>query len=134
LQPTHTGGIPLGRREGELEPIGGEGKHQATLEDLEALSLIIKELNERFGTDFTDEDKVFIRELEERLKDNQALTASVRSSPPENARLSFDYVVTDQLQDMIEANFKFYKRITDDNEFGEFFLEWLFDRFRRTLE
>jgi hypothetical protein len=31
------------------------------------LSRIIRELNERFGTDLTDEDKVFIEELENRL-------------------------------------------------------------------
>lgn len=134
LQPTHRGKIPLERGEQGLEPIGGEGKHQTSVEEQEALSQIIRDLNERFGTDFTEEDTVFIKELEGRLKDNQALTASVRSSPPENARLSFDYVVTDQLQDMIDTNFKFYKRITDDKEFGDLFLDWLFDRFRRNLE
>jgi hypothetical protein len=31
------------------------------------------------------------------------------------------------------ANFKFYKRITDDKDFGKFFLDWLFDRFRNAL-
>ncbi len=57
----------------------------------------------------------------------------MRVNTPENARLTFDYVVNDRLQDMIETNFKFYKRITDDQEFAKFFLDWLFERLRSKL-
>ncbi len=46
-----------------------------------------------------------------------------------NARLTFDYVVGDRLQDMIETNFEFYKRVTDDRDFARFFIDWLFDRY-----
>ena len=51
---------------------------------------------------------------------------------PENARLTFDSVVTDQLQDLANANFEFYKRVTDDEAFARHFLNWLFDRARKT--
>ncbi len=44
---------------------------------MEALSRIIQELNERFGTDFTEDDKVFIEQLEDRLAaDPRSLQAS----------------------------------------------------------
>lgn len=99
-------------------------------EEIERLSQIIRELNERFGTDFTEEDRVFIQQLEDKLAGDPSLTASVRTNTPENARLTFDLVVNDRLQDMVETNFKFYKRVTDDREFGKFFLNWLFERFR----
>jgi type I restriction enzyme R subunit len=89
---------------------------------------------QRFGTDFTEEDKVFIRQLEERLANDTALLASMRGNPPENARLTFDYVVTDRLQDMMDTNFKFYKRVTDDQDFAKYFLDWFFDRFRAGLK
>jgi hypothetical protein len=36
-------------------------------------------------------------------------------------------VVTDHLQDMVDTNFKFYKRVTDGQAFAHFFLDWLFD-------
>jgi len=68
------------------------------------------------------------------LVGDPALTASVRVNTPENARLTFDYVVGDRLQEMVDTNFKFYKRITDDREFSKFFLDWLFERFRRSLD
>jgi type I restriction enzyme R subunit len=98
---------------------------------LEPLSQIIRQLNEHFETDFAEDDRVFIRQLEEKLAGNAGLEAAVRSNPPENARLTFDLVVNDQLQDMIDTNFKFYKQINDDREFAKFFLGWLFDRYRK---
>ena len=52
---------------------------------------------------------------------------------PENARLTFDYVVTDRLQELIDTNFKLYKRITDDRDFSKLFLDWLFQRFRSAV-
>jgi type I restriction enzyme R subunit len=46
-----------------------------------------------------------------------------------NSRLTFDHVANDKIQELIETNFKFYKSINDNEEFGEFFLDWLFDRY-----
>jgi type I restriction enzyme, R subunit len=40
--------------------------------------------------------------------------------------------VNDRLQEMIDANFKFYKQVTDDPEFAKVFLDWLFERYRGT--
>jgi type I restriction enzyme R subunit len=81
---------------------------------VEALSQIIQELNERFGTDFTTDDKVFIQHLEGKLATDQALGASVRVNTVENARLTFDHVANDKIQELIDTNFKFYKQINDD--------------------
>ncbi len=131
IQRTGARRIELERGPGQVEPIGPSGPRSTNVEDLEPLSQIIKELNERFGTEFTEEDRFFIRELEEKLAGDPALTASVLANTPENARLTFDHVVNDQLQDMVETNFDFYKRVTDDREFSKYFLDWLFDRFRR---
>jgi type I restriction enzyme R subunit len=133
VQRTFSGKIELPRGQGELPPGGGEGGGQL-VEEIEPLSIIIKALNERFGTDFTEEDKVFIRQLEGSLAANFALAASVRANTPENARLSFDHVVNDRLQEMVDSNFKFYKRITDDPQFAKFFVDWLFERYRKAVE
>jgi type I restriction enzyme R subunit len=127
----HSGMIKLPRGEGEVAPIGASGGAAGDGSPVEPLSAIIRDLNKRFGTDFTDEDKVFIAELETRLLNDPALAASIRANTPENARLTFDHVVSDQLQDMVDTNFQFYKRVTDDPAFAKYFLDWLFERFRR---
>jgi len=134
VQQAWKGKIKLARGEGKLEPVDPRTSHAPAPDPIEPLSLIIRDLNERFGADFTEADKVFIQQLEEKLAGDPALTASIRANTPENARLTFDYVVNDRLQDMVDTNFKFYKRITDDREFSRFFLDWLFDRFRRSVE
>jgi len=133
LQKTSNGKIELERGKPEIEPIGPKSGHSGTSEELEPLSQIIEELNERFGTEFTGEDKVFIMQLEEKLFGDSSLEASVRVNPPENARLTFNHVVNDRLQEMIDSNFKFYKQITDDSDFGKFLLDWLFERYVQSM-
>jgi type I restriction enzyme R subunit len=134
IQETSSGRIELERGEGELRPIVGGVDVPIPEEDLEPLSQIIRELNERFGTDFKDEDRVFVDELLERLSTDAALEASVRANTPENARLTFDHVVSDRLQDMVETNFEFYKRVNDDERFAGFFLDRLFEMYRKRVE
>lgn len=107
--------------------------HEIGVDIIEPLSQIIRELNERFGTDFSEEDKVFIRNLEEQLEPDPALVASVKVNAPKNVRPTFNYVVAYRLQDIVDTNFKLYKRITDDKEFSKFLLNWLFERFRKEI-
>ncbi len=134
IQESSHGSIALGGEDGRLKPISGTGAFVQPLPALEPLSQIIQELNERFGTDFEEKDRVFVEELLRRLADDPALEASVRANTPDNARLTFDHVVTDRLQEMVETNFDFYKRVTDDERFGKFFNDWLFQQYTKTVE
>ncbi len=70
-------------------------------------------------------------DLEQRIANNPALEASIKVNPPEDARLTFNQVVNDRLQEMVDANFKFYKQVTDNDDFAEEFLTWMFERYRR---
>ena len=96
----------------------------------EPLSEILKRLNERFGTFITGPAaEEFIEILEGKRNEDEGLTASFAVNTPENARLTFDHKVRDHAQDMIDTNFKFYKRINDKPEFAEFLNDLLFDRY-----
>lgn len=129
IEKIRNGKIGLDQGNGKVIPISPESIHIVPTEDMEPLSQIIKELNEKFGTSFSEKDKVFIAQLEEKLRQDEALKVSIQSNTKENARLTFNHVVTDKLQDMVETNFNFYKRITDDEQAGKHFLDWLFDKF-----
>jgi type I restriction enzyme, R subunit len=131
LKKTNGGKIALEKGTKELEPMAPKDEGGIRPEDMEPLSQIIHELNERFGTDFTEEDKVFIRQLEQRIANDPALEASIKVNPPEDARLTFNQVVNDKLQDMVDSNFKFYKQVTDNPDFAEDFLAWMFERYVR---
>jgi type I restriction enzyme, R subunit len=129
VRKTGSGPIKLQLGADPLAPMGPLPAYTVLPQDLEALSQIIKLLNERFGTDFSEDDKLCIQQLEQRLETNDALGASVRANTLQNARLTFDLVVNDLLQDMIDGHFKFYKQVTDNEDFARALLDWLFERY-----
>ena len=129
LQQTSSGKLPLEKGTHPLEPLKEKQVFGPQPEQVEALSAILKDLNERFGTDFTEADKVIIEHLESRLNEDAALQTSVKVNVPENARLTFDHVANDKIQELIDTHFKFYKQINDDANFSRFFLDWLFERY-----
>lgn len=133
VQKTGTGSIKLKRGIVELEPIKPKDVEAPLTDQIETLSQIIRELNERFGTAFTDEDRIFIEQLEAKLAGSDALPKAVTANTSDNARLTFDHVVNDKLQEMIDTNFKFYKQVTDDPEFAKTFLDWLFNRYLKKV-
>jgi len=94
------------------------------------LSEIVRLLNEIHGADIpVREGEHFIEQLQERLTADEALAASVRVNTRENARLTFNHVINDRIQDMVDVSFKFYKLLTEDSVFAEFFQELMFNRY-----
>jgi len=51
------------------------------------------------------------------LDDNESLKANFKVNSPENAKLSFDGITSDIMQNLMEINFSFYKQFADDDEF-----------------
>jgi len=131
IKQTFSGDPGLTRGPGELEPQTKPGTTQPQGKNLEPLSAIIAELNERFGTNLTDKDKVTLGQLQDLLGADESLKASVRVNPPETARLAFDQVVQERLQEIVESNFDLYKRLADDPAFARVLIDWLFSEFRR---
>jgi len=131
LQQTGSGKISLERRPGILDPISTTLGYGTQPEELETLSRIIAELNERFGLNLGPEHRVTLGQIMERLDDDSALDAAARVNTRENVRLTFDQKVEHAIQDIVDSNFDLYKRITDDRAFGEAIKNFLFDQYLR---
>ena len=131
IQQTSAGKIALERRPGVLDPVGTKSGHGVTPEEMEALSRIIAELNERFGLNLGPEHRVTLGQMMERLDADVALDASARVNTRENVRLTFDQKVEHVIQEIVDSNFDLYKRITDDRAFGEVIKNMLFDQYVR---
>ncbi|MBW4590144.1 cytochrome P450 [Aetokthonos hydrillicola Thurmond2011] len=129
IQQTHSGNIRLERGVHEVSPITAAGTGSPSTEKLEALSHIIQEINQRFGTDFSEDERVFIERLELKLDESKPLQASTRVNSPENIRLTFNNITSDLMQEMIETNFNFYKQFNDDQDFSELLMGFLFNRY-----
>jgi type I restriction enzyme R subunit len=135
LRQTHNGQIDLDRGLGKLKPQDVEKEHRPEVEDLLALSAIVELLNERFGVEIpVREGERFITLLQQRLMEDEGLAASVRVNPRDKARLTFDHVVNDRIQDMVDVSFQFYKLLNDDPAFAQFFQEMMFSRYLRMAE
>jgi hypothetical protein len=131
LQQTGSGRIALERRPGVLDPVSAKGSPAVAPEEMEALSRIIAELNERFGLNLGPKHRLTLGQMMERLDADPALDASARVNTRENVRLTFDQKVEQVIQEIVDSNFDLYKRITDDRAFGESVKNFLFDQYLR---
>ncbi len=131
IQQTGSGKIALERKPGILDPVSTKGAHGTPPEELETLSRIIAELNERFGLSLGPEHRVTLGQMMDKLDDDAALDAAARANTRENVRLTFDQKVEHVIQEIVDSNFDLYKRITDDPVFGETIKNFLFDQYLR---
>lgn len=139
LQQTSSGAIRLMSEDGNLKPISALGTGRPTEEDKAFLSEIISYINEHYGTDFTDEDKVnhFAADMDRRLQEVEGLRRAMDLSinPSEDTRrLAFDSFFGDALEDMIDSNFEIYKKIKDDPNFGALFRAVMYRRIASQLQ
>ena len=132
IQQTGQGGIKLSRGSGTIEPRKAGIHPGGTQEEIEALSRIIAELNDRFGLNLGPEHRVTLRQMMDKLEEDTALDAAARVNTRENVRLTFDHKVEEVIQGIVDSNFDLYKRITDDQAFGELVKTLLFDQYLRS--
>lgn len=127
LQQTYTGQIKLDRLNGEIDPLS-EARLLSQLDPEQAmLSQIIAELNERFGTEFMEEDRVFFAEMKTRLANHESLLESAKVNSRDNVRLLFDMLFIEVLQGLIDRNFDMFKRINDDQDFAQTVRDLVFE-------
>ncbi|MEX2220899.1 MAG: RNA-binding domain-containing protein, partial [Candidatus Rokuibacteriota bacterium] len=131
IQQTGSGRIALERKGGALDPVATKRDPRPQPEEMEALSRIIAELNERFGLNLGPEHRLTLGQMMERLDADPGLDASARVNTRENVRLTFDQKVDYAIQDIVDSNFELYKRITDDAAFGTAVKNYLFDQYLR---
>ena len=131
IQQTSRGKIALERQVGLLDPIRTKPGHGRGEEEIEPLSQIIAELNDRFGLNLGPEHRVALEQIRDALDEDAGLDASARVNTRENVRLTFDPKVEDKIQAIVETNFELYKRIVDDPAFGQALKNFLFDDYIR---
>ena len=134
LQKISEGTIKL--MTGEEKPVYGPtdaGGGQKEL-DLEELSTIIDHVNERFKTDFTKADELFIDSIqEEAFKDDKLIDAA-----KVNTKDGFSFIFNETIRDIVlnrmDQNEKLSDKFFNDKEFFQFLtekmMENVYDRIR----
>ncbi len=112
----------------DLKPIPTEMRGGSNQPEIDRLSNILQTFNDRYGTQFQDVDKV--RQMAENVaKDvaqNQELIKSIQHSDDQNARITSDKVVSEELLKHITTNFDLYKMYSDNKDFKEDFSAMMF--------
>lgn len=118
LQRIYSGEITL--KEGEPEAVKsptdvGTGKAK---DEKIPLSEIIKVLNDRFGTNFTDEDRFFFEQIREKATTNEQVIQLRRANPFDKFQLGLRQLIENLMVERMADNDKIVTRYMDDNEFG----------------
>ncbi|MGL4329903.1 MAG: type I restriction endonuclease subunit R, partial [Clostridium sp.] len=108
----------------ELDP-QSFGKGSGAEEEKEKLSNIINKINDRFGTDFTDTDKLSIEQIKKDMVNNEELKVKAQNNTVENFRFSYDDKFMDIVIGRIGQNEKFFTKLLEDEDFRDDIKDYL---------
>jgi len=111
---------------GELKSTSDVGGEPIPLYN-EALSVIIKELNKAFGTDFTGDDKLFLAGIKNHLMENEGLKKKIKNNSKRKVKVIFDSYFNEEMKTLLNNNIEFYKRIVDNEKLKSQLKSLLFD-------
>ena len=86
---------------------------------------IISVLNDKYGTEFNDADRLFFEQIEEELYNNEDLELRAKNNPIENFKYAFDEVFINKLIERMDSNQEIFDKIMENNEFKNDVKEWL---------
>jgi len=88
-----------------------------TKDENKPLSEIIQALNDRFGTDFTEEDRLFFEQIKEKAADDERVIQTARANPLEKFELGIQELIKDLMVQRMADNDSIVTRYMDDIEF-----------------
>ncbi|MHA7842050.1 MAG: type I restriction endonuclease subunit R [Winogradskyella sp.] len=91
---------------------------RATKEEKEALSEIINILNSRFGTEFTEADKLVFDQVMEDMVSDEKLAIQAKNNSIENFKFGFEESFLDKWISRMDLNHDIFSKIMDNKEFG----------------
>ena len=125
LQKIADGKIQLQKDSGAaIEPISEAGTKKDK-DEYARLSEIIKLLNDRFGTDFTEADKLFFDQIEEEMIMDEKLGVQAKTNTMDNFKYGFEDVFIAKLVDRMDQNQDIFNKIMDDKAFAAVVKDYL---------
>ncbi len=104
---------------------GSEAGIKRSKEEKIALSEIIDVLNERFGTEFEDADRLFFEQIEAELMEDETLKKQAKVNKMDTFKYAFDDLFVDKLIDRMDQNQEIFEKIIGDTAFGKIVKEMM---------
>ncbi len=128
LQKIKEGSIELEKSEnGELSGTTEAGLKRAKDEEAR-LSEIINVLNDRFGTEFEEADRLFFDQIEEELMQDQTLQTQARVNKIDTFKYAFNDKFMDKLISRMDQNQDIFERILAEKQFGDLVIKLMMQK------
>ncbi len=118
-QITHQGSLALVADTGEIRSFFGTGQGGQQELELESLSSIVSQLNDRFGLNLGDADQLLFDQFETDWKGDSELSDQAQNNSIENFKLAFDRKFMSTIITRMDANSEIFKKILDDDDFSD---------------
>jgi len=133
LQKIKEGSIELQKgEEGELSGTTEAGLKRAKEEEA-LLSEIINVLNDRFGTEFEEADKLFFDQIEAELMEDETLRTQARVNKIDTFKFAFNDKFIDKLIGRMDQNQEIFEKILEDKMFGDLVKELMMRKIYKKL-
>ena len=83
------------------------------------LSEIITVLNDRFGTEFEEADKLFFDQIEAELMLDETLQTQAKVNKMDTFKYAFEDLFVSKLIDRMDQNQEIFEKILEDKVFGD---------------
>ncbi|MEX2592795.1 MAG: DEAD/DEAH box helicase family protein [Anditalea sp.] len=119
LQKIKDGAIELEKGEnGELSGTTEAGLKKAKEEEA-LLSEIVTVLNDRFGTEFEEADKLFFDQIESELMEDETLQTQAKVNKMDTFKYAFEDLFIEKLIGRMDQNQEIFEKILEDKVFGD---------------
>ena len=103
-------------------------------EEFDLLSRIIQTLNDTYGLNLTEEDRVDMERMRDRLYANEELMSFFNpENTRDNVRDRFDEEVDNELLDFINTKLELYNKLTDERANATFKRIWFNDLYNQRV-
>jgi type I restriction enzyme R subunit len=117
LQQVSEGAIDL--TQGEADPLKGPtdiGSGREKDVDV-ALSTLVNQLNERFGTDFTEADQLFFDQVSATAERDEKVVEAAKANSEANFSAFFGRILDDLFIQRMDGNHEIFNRVMSDGQF-----------------
>ena len=122
--------IQLPDEDAEIESVSTSGGGQKPEAEMEQLSNIIKEFNDRFGNiEWKDRDKierVIAEELPAKVAGDRAYRNAMANSDQQNARIEHDKALERAMTELLADHTELFKQFSDNDSFRRWLSEMVF--------
>ena len=122
--------IQLPDEDAEIEPVTPEGGGQKPEPEMDRLSNIVRDFNDRFGNiEWKDQDKiekVIAEELPAKVAGDRAYQNAMANSDQQNARIEHDKALERAMTELLADHTELFKQFSDNDSFRRWLSEMVF--------